>query len=88
MPILKISQREARRLRNRVTDLESQIQGQRRVWSQDYLPGGVDIANVVWLPSDSQVVAIRTARKLGHAVVAVGNDTGTIRFIALPHPKV
>jgi hypothetical protein len=83
---MKISQREARRLRKRVAELEAGIRQQRAAYSQTWI-GGVDIGRHeftgYYLPA-----IVRTARRLGHAVVAVGDETDTIRFIALPHPKV
>jgi hypothetical protein len=81
-----ISQREARRLRKRVTILEDIIERQRRDYSQDWF-GGVDIGRYEFTTVAIPEI-VRTARRLGHAVVAVGDDTDTIRFIALPHPKV
>lgn len=81
-----ISQREARRLRKRVDTLESVLTNQRRSYGQEWV-GGVDIGRFTFSTSFHADV-IRTARRLGHAVVAVGDDTDTVRFIALPHPKV
>lgn len=83
---MKISQREARRLRKRLTELESAIQQQRRVWGQTYT-GGTEIARHSF-PHDFVPEAVKVARKLGHAVVAVGDDTDTVRFVALPHPDL
>lgn len=80
---MKISQREARRLRKRVTELETHLDHQRRSWSQEYV-GGVEITRTQWKAEDVVPTAIRTARKLDHAVVCVGDDGGLIRFIALP----
>jgi C1A family cysteine protease len=83
----KISQREARRTWKRLAALEQQLELQRRVWGQEYF-GGVEIARTSW-SSDARIpVAIRTARNLNHAVVCIGHDDGTVRFMALPHPKV
>ena len=83
---MKISQREARRLRKRVVALVEAEQHRRRVWSQEWLRGA-EIARVTWEPMEAIPVAVRTARQLAHAVVVVGDDTGLIRFVALPHPK-
>lgn len=80
-----ISQREARRLRKRVTALETVLKNQRRMWAQEYI--GAEIASAAWEPMAALPVAVRTARKLGHAVVVIGNETGTLRFVALPHPS-
>lgn len=80
----KISQREARRLRKRVQVLQEAENARRRTWAQDY-PGGVEIARTEWQTHEAIPTAVRTARKLGHAVVVMGADsTGLLRFIALP----
>lgn len=52
---------------------------------QEYVHG-VEVATVTFSNADV-VAAIRTARKLRHAVVCVGDDTNVVRFIALPHPS-
>lgn len=78
-----ISQREARRLQKRCEVLASQIRDQRRIWGQDY-PGGIEIARCTF---ETGANAARVARKLGHAVVLIGNDTSEVRFVALPHPS-
>lgn len=83
----KISQREARRLRKRVKELEQAIENQRSVWSQDW-PGGTDIGRIGdQIGIDPRLLgAIETARKLSHA--AVCTTTGAVvRFHALPLPK-
>jgi hypothetical protein len=78
----KISQREARRLKKRVDELEREIDGQRRNWSNDW-PGGVHIATAENEKANAE--KIQVARKLGHAVVAT--DAGDrIEFRALPLP--
>lgn len=83
---MKVSQREARRLIRRVDELERILISQRRTYSQQW--AGVNISTVVYPSQDDAVpTAIRTARRLGHAVVVVGDETGTLRFMALPHPK-
>jgi hypothetical protein len=82
---MRISQREARRLRKRVTELESVLVNQRRLYSQEWF-GGVEIGRFTFNSNYISEV-VRTARKLGHAVVAVGDDSETVRFVALPHPK-
>lgn len=81
-----ISQREARRNRKELERLREQIRLQRSAWSQDYT-GGVEIGRGEWSTEHALPVSIRTARKLGHAVVCIGDDTGRVRFVALPHPK-
>ena len=85
--MIRISQREARRLRKRVEALEDAENRRRRAWSQEWV-GGVEIARVVWGDHEVVPVACRTARKLHHAVVVMGDDSGLIRFLALPLPEV
>jgi len=80
-----ISQKEALRLRKRVKQLEDLLQGERRRYSSDW-PGGVHVAST-FNASESVRTAIGTARVLGHAVV-VTVEGGTLKFFALPHPKV
>ncbi len=84
---MKISQREARRNLKRLGEFEREIERQRRTWSQDYF-GAVEIARLDFDPMAPITVAVRTARKLSHAVVCVGDDGGVVRFMALPHPRV
>jgi hypothetical protein len=83
---MTISQREARRLKRQVRVFEDAERRRRRVWGTEY-PGGAQVASAKWEALQSIPVAIRTARKLGHAVVALANDDGEVRFIALPDPK-
>ena len=84
---MSISQREARRLRKRVTELESAEEYRRRAWSQEFV-GGVEIARATWDDKFAHVPqAVRVARKLKHAVVCVGDDSGLVRFVALPIAK-
>ncbi len=82
----RISQREAREAIKRVAELENIIQRQRSTWWQEYF-GGTEVARGSWQAEDPVPVAVRTARKLNHAVVAVGDDGGSIRFVALPQAK-
>jgi hypothetical protein len=78
-----ISQREARRLEKRVMALEGIITRQRKHWSQDYI--GAEIMRCSLAEPFPSIV--RTARKLGHAVVVIGDGTAELRFVALPHPS-
>ncbi len=82
-----ISQREAHRLRRRVHELELAELSRRKAWCQEWF-GGTEIARETWDKNHEAPVAIRTARKLRHAVVAIGDDSGVVRFVALPHPEV
>lgn len=79
-----ISQREARRLRKRVEELEKILVSQRSCWVADY-PRGTNILTMTDCHRDF-LIGIRVARRLGHAVVVTETETG-LRFYALPHPK-
>lgn len=78
----RISQREARRLRKRVQVLEQADELRRRVWSSEY-PGGVQIECRKWESDHPVPTAIRTARKLAHAVICLEDGNGEVRFVAL-----
>lgn len=77
-----ISQREARRLRKRVAELEDLDWQRWSSWASDF-PGGTHIAAVDVSALPKSISAIETARKLKHAVIAL-NDGETVRFYALP----
>lgn len=83
----RISQREARRTAKLLAAYQ-QAEYRYRGWSGDYWPGGVQVSSVDCSSIATVPMAVRTARKLGHAVVAVCDDGTTIRFVALPLPKV
>lgn len=76
-----ISQREARRLRKRVQELEGMIAQQQSGWARDF-PGGTNFWTIQRL-SEASVAAIGTARRLGHAVVVV-NVNDELRCFSLP----
>ena len=79
---MKISQREARRLRRRVAELEKQERERRWAWAKEW-PTGTDIGRVK-LSADSKLLgSILTARKLNHAVVAAADSEGEVYFLAL-----
>lgn len=81
-----ISQREARRLRARVTELETVLKRERFLYGQEWC-GGVEIAHIELQVPDAR--AIRTAHRLSHAVVVLSHPTdNAVRFMALPHPKI
>ena len=82
----RISPREARRLRKHIAELEHVLEEQRRVYGSDW-PGGTNIATASFANIPEQKSAIKTARWLGHAVVAVPSGD-SILFYALPLPKV
>ena len=71
--MVKISQREAIRLRKQVRELLRQLDGLRRGWARDY--PGVHLA--IWRKGEildaAAVITVRTARRLGHATVLVDN---------------
>jgi hypothetical protein len=78
---MKISQREARRMRKELKALHERDAARERSWSSDY-PGGIHIATSS--PNADVVAIIKTARKLGHAVVAMADDLGKILYYAAP----
>lgn len=82
---MKISQREARRLKKRVQELEKEINAQRASWSSDW-PGGVHIATAEADMLATICARLETARRLGHAVVATEASKTRIEFRALPLP--
>lgn len=63
---MKISQREARRLRRRVQELEDHQNARLRRWSSVY-PGGVHINTIKMSNVEACIVA--TAVKLGHTII-------------------
>lgn len=79
-----ISQREARKLRKRVAELENILQRQKRAFTSEW-PSSVSIARLI--PSDVHMACIKTARKLDHAVVVVP-DGNELVFFASVLPKV
>ena len=69
----KISQREGRRLRARVAELERNNEQNASAWAREYI-GGVHLTTIN--VTDVSHAICRTARKLGHAIVAVPSDNG------------
>jgi len=83
---MSISQREARRLRKRVEELEDVLSNQRRRWATDW-PGGTNIWTTTGLAAD-KMASLRTAQVLRHAVVVVPHPSeDTVRYYALPVAK-
>ncbi len=78
-----IPQREARRLKKRVEELEGQLMHQRSCYARDW-PGGLHIASFSVTSDDNRFAAIHTSRRLRHAVVAVSNDYRNFNLYALP----
>ena len=82
---MTISQREARRLKRRVSELERDEERRRNAWKMEW-PGGTQLATIL-SPDPTTRAAITTARKLEHAVVATVQHDGTLLFYALPLAK-
>jgi hypothetical protein len=79
----QISQREARRLRRRVAELEKLDRDRLQSWTKEW-PQGVDVGRT-HVPADSSLIgSLLTARKLGHAVVVLPDRDGDIYFFACP----
>jgi hypothetical protein len=79
---VKISQREARRLKKRCNQLQAQITNMTARWSRAYYDGGVKLCGDV--PAGDDVVAsIRTSIALGHVVVVrESSQLGKLDFYA------
>ena len=82
---VKISQREARRLKRRVALLEQERRDQRNRWATDW-PGGVHLGHIA-REIDFLTGRIDAAQMLGHAVVVRQEANGRINFYALSLPK-
>lgn len=80
---MKISQREARRLRKRVEQLERDERDRRSAYVSSW-PGGVNIDS--FTIDEASFAKIDTARKLSHAVVVTTDNRLQLRFYALPLP--
>lgn len=78
---MKISQREARRLRKRVQELEEQDIKRGNAWVREF-PGGVNIDTLT--VSETEWHIVHTARLLSHACVLVDGDNSKLRVYALP----
>ena len=74
-----ISQREAFRIRKRLEKLEAERDAQHRAYSSEW-PSAIVVARIT--PNDVTMTAIVTARKLGHAVIAVPQGNGELAFFA------
>lgn len=75
-----ISQREAYALKRRVAELEAAEDNRRNAWIRDY-PGGTRIHSMG--ANGTDIAIVRTARKLGHAVVC-NEVNGVLNLYALP----
>lgn len=69
----KISQREARKLRKRVQELEKRNEQNANAWAREYI-GGVHM-DTVSVSNVSHAIC-RTARRLGRALVVIPGDNG------------
>jgi hypothetical protein len=76
----KISQLEARRLQKRVAELDRTFHLLKHNWQSDWDQNWVNIGTVQLHPVDW--IKVRTARRLGHAVVAVDTDNDKIWLYA------
>lgn len=70
---MKISQREARRLRKRVDELERQRTAERQTWGSGY--PGIHLGSLS-LEKDWFWGACKTARRLGRVLVVTVDDQG------------
>lgn len=77
---MKISQRQARYYRKRTQGLEGVLARQKQRWAREWSPAWINIESIR-LP-DASFARIDTARKLGHAVIAVPRDSNEILFYA------
>lgn len=76
---MKISQREAHRLKMRVAQLEAEKQTQRRGWNRDW-PSSTVIRRIT--TDDVTYTAVDIARRLSHAVVVVPDTNNQLVFFA------
>lgn len=77
----QISQRQAREYRRRMIEAEATLQRQKSRWVSEWTPGWVNIETLFL--SDASFARIETARKLGHAVIAVpGGRNNEVMFYA------
>ena len=79
-----ISQREERRLRKRVDELETVLYRQKCRWAADF-PGGTHLGTISMPERGWLRGRIEAARMLNHAVVVtVPNSDNNVEFYALP----
>jgi histidinol-phosphate/aromatic aminotransferase/cobyric acid decarboxylase-like protein len=82
---MKISQREARKMKQELEALRARENSRFSRWGSDY-PGGTHFLTLT--VSESAAYAIRTAQTLQHAVVVrIGSNTNDVRLYALPPPS-
>ena len=80
----RISQRQARELKKRVDELERREMDRRNAWAREWVDG-VHLSSVSLDRADYAVV--KTARRLGHAIVATTPNDGKLELYALPVAK-
>jgi hypothetical protein len=80
----KISQVEAWSLRHEVKRYRKILDDQKRYWLQGW-PQGVHLESLVI--NAETMAMVRTARKLGHAVVVTQVNAGKIELYALELPR-
>jgi len=84
----RISQNDARAAIAEVSRLRKTLMDQRNVWARQW-PGGVHIGTVTYTEPALVCEAAITARKLGHAVVAIPqDDRKSVYLYALPLAEV
>jgi hypothetical protein len=77
---MKISQREAIRLRKLVHKLEREADALRNRWASDWEAGWVNIATLEFSPESH--AKVKTARLLGHAVILLPEANNMVRVYA------
>lgn len=80
---MKISQREARRLRKRVDELEERETKRFATWATSGYPGGTHLGGYTLSCDGWFYGALKTARRLGCALVATIDDAGELRIYAV-----
>lgn len=85
---MKISQREARRLKRHVTALENVIQKERSTYLQEYQ--GVHVGTIAHTSVNDRLAgSLRTANRLGCKIVAVTNATDdSLKLMAVRHKEL
>lgn len=75
---MKISQREAQRMRKELRALHERDAARQRSWSSDY-PGGVNIDTIA--VNDCEWHIVMTAQKLGHFCIARASQNGKTELL-------
>jgi hypothetical protein len=81
MARMKISQRQARRDRKRLEEVEAILARQKNRWSSEWVAGWINIETLA-VPEIS-FAKIATARLLGHAVIVTPDSGNSVRFYAV-----